>query len=117
MTDHYMILGIRKLNAKLQVTRKQFKTEFRSMRNYDREAFLFDLQSVDWEMATSTAWDDPNVMANNFYDLFHSILDVHAPLKTRKGIARHAPSPLITPRIKIFDFFDPFDWSSIYVYL
>ena len=66
MTDHYMILGIRKLNAKLQVTRKQFKTEFRSMRNYDREAFLFDLQSVDWEMATSTAWDDPNVMANNF---------------------------------------------------
>ena len=100
MTDHYMILGIRKLNAKLLVTRKQFKTEFRSMRNYDREAFLFDLQSVDWEMATSTAWDDPNVMANNFYDLFHSILDVHAPLKTRKGIARHAPSPWITPRIK-----------------
>ena len=100
MTDHYMIFGIRKLNAKLQVTRKEFKTEFRSMRNYDREAFLFDLQNVDWEMAASTAWDDPNIMASNFYDLFHSILDVHAPLKTRKGITRHAPSPWITPRIK-----------------
>ena len=100
MTDHYMIFGVRKLNAKLQVTRKQIKTEFRSMRNYDREAFLFDLQSVDWEIATSTAWDDPNVMANNFYDLFHSILDVHAPLKTRKNMTRHAPSPWITPHIK-----------------
>ena len=32
-------------------------------------------------------------MASNFYDLFHPILDVHAPLKTRKGI-------WITPRIK-----------------
>ena len=70
------------------------------MRNYDKDAFLFDLQSVDWEMAASTAWDDPNVMASNFYDLFHSILDVHAPLKTRKGITRHSPSPWITPRIK-----------------
>ena len=74
--------------------------EFRSMRDYDREAFLFDLQNVDWEMAASAAWDDPNVMASNFYDLFHSILDVHAPLKTRKGITRHTPSPWITPRIK-----------------
>ena len=51
-------------------------------------------------MATSTAWDDPNVTASNFCDLFHLILDVHAPLKTRKGLARHAPSPWITPRIK-----------------
>ena len=46
MTDHYMILGIRKLNAKLQVTRKEFKTEFRSMRNYNKEAFLFHLQRL-----------------------------------------------------------------------
>ena len=51
-------------------------------------------------MATSTAWDDPNEMASNFCDLFHSILDVHAPLKTRKELVRHAPSPWITPRIK-----------------
>ena len=100
MTDNYMILGIRKLNAKLQVTRKQFKTEFCSMRNYDRKAFLLNLQNVDWEMAKSTAWDDSNVMTSNFYDLFHSILDVHAPLKKRKGVTRHTPSPWMTARIK-----------------
>ena len=78
----------------------EFKTEFRSVRNYNKEAFLFDLQSVDWEMATSTAWDDPNVTASNYYDLFHSILAVHAPLKTQKGITRHTSSPWITPRIE-----------------
>ena len=100
MTDHYMTLGIRKLTAKLQVTRMEFMTEVRSMRNYDKEAFLFDLQNVDWEMATSNARDDLNAMASNFYDLFHSILDVHAPLKKRKGMTRHVPSPWITPRIK-----------------
>ena len=46
-------------------------------------------------MATSTAWDDSNVMAGNSYDLFHSILDVYVLLKRQKG-----PSPWITPRIK-----------------
>ena len=56
--------------------------------------------SVDWEMATSATWDDHNIIANNFYDLFHSILDEHAPLKIWKGITRHAPSPWISPCIK-----------------
>ena len=51
-------------------------------------------------MATPTTWDDPNILANNFHDLFHSILDVHAPLKTRKHTTVHAPSPWITPCIK-----------------
>ena len=51
-------------------------------------------------MATPTTWDDPNISANNFNDLFHSILDVHAPLKTRKHTTVHAPSPWITPHIK-----------------
>ena len=100
MSDHYMIYGIRKLNARLHLTRKQIKTEFRCMRDYDQGAFLLDLQSIDWEIATSTALDDPNVMTENFYGLFHSVLDVHAPLRKRNRITRHAPSPWITPRIK-----------------
>ena len=90
----YMIFGIRKLNGNLSFIRKQTKTEFCSMKNCEREAFLFDLQSVDWEMAVSTAWNDPNIMANNFYNLFHSILDFQALLKIRKSTAGHAPSQL-----------------------
>ena len=100
MSDHYMIYGVRKLSSRCPVERKQIKTEFRCLRNYDREAFLSDLRSINWEMATPTTLDDPNLLANNFHDLFHSILDVHAPLKTRKHTTVHAPSPWITPYIK-----------------
>ena len=45
MTDHQ--IGIRKLNANLSLIRKQIKTESRNMKNYNREAFLLDLQSID----------------------------------------------------------------------
>ena len=100
MSDHYMIYGVRKLSSRCEAERKQIKTEFRCLRNYDREAFLSDLQTINWEMAAPTTWGDPNILANNLHDLFHSILDVHAPLKTRKHTTVHAPSPWITPYIK-----------------
>ena len=70
------------------------------MKNYSWEAFLLDLQSVDWEMTISSVGDDPNIMANKFCDIFHSILDMHAPLKIRKNTVKHAPSPWKTPRIR-----------------
>ena len=70
------------------------------MKNYNREAFLVDLQSVDWEMTLSSGGDEPNIKANKFCDSFHSILDMHAPLKIRKNTVKHAPSPSITPRIR-----------------
>ena len=99
-TDHYMVFRIRKLNANLSLIRKQIKTESRNMKNYNREAFLLDLQSIDWEMAISIASNDPNIKANKFCALFHSILDVHAPRKIRKNTLKHAPSPWINPRIR-----------------
>ena len=80
--------------------RLQNMTEFRSLKNYDSEAFLQDLQSVDFESAISSASGDPNQMANTFYDLFLSILDVNAPLKKRKGIQRRAPAPWLSARIR-----------------
>ena len=100
MTNHYMVFGIRKLNANRSIIiRKEIKTESRNMENYNREAFLLDLQSIDWDMAISTACEDLNIKANKLCGLFHSILDVHAPLNIRKNTLRHAPSPWITPCI------------------
>ena len=95
-----MVFGIRKLNANLSFIRKQIKIESRNMKNFNREAFLLDLQSVVWEMTISSAGDDPNIMANKLCDTFHSILDMPAPLKIRKNTVKHAPSPWITPRIR-----------------
>ena len=60
MKDHYMVFGIRKLTANLSLIRKQIKTEFRNMKNYNREVFILDLQSIDWEMAISTACNFSN---------------------------------------------------------
>ena len=65
MTDHYMVFGIKKLNANLSFIRKQFKTESRNMKNYNREAFLLDFQSVDWEITISSTGDDPIIMGTN----------------------------------------------------
>ena len=68
-------------NANSSTIRTQIKRESHSIEKYNWEAFLLDLQGVDWEMAISTARDDPNIMANKFCDLFHSILDALAPIK------------------------------------
>ena len=83
-----------------QTTLVVFYLSFIKTINYNREAFLLDLQSVDWEMTISSARDGPNIMANKICDIFHSILDMHAQLKLRENTVKHAPSPWITPRIR-----------------
>ena len=95
-----MVCCIRKLNAKSKIRKLQNKAEYRSFKNYDKEAFLSDLRTIDWERATSTSRGDPNKMASNFYDLFCSVLDVHAPIKKRKRVWVRAPTPWITPSVK-----------------
>lgn len=49
MTDHYMILCMRKPSANFRAKRNRIETDLRSMKNYDRDAFLCDLQDVGWE--------------------------------------------------------------------
>ena len=80
--------------------RMRYTAEFRSLKNYNSEAFLQDLQSVDFQNAISTSSGDPNLMANNFYDLFLSILDIHAPLKRGSARQRRAPTPWFSPKIR-----------------
>lgn len=96
-----MTYGIRKLNARVHVSNIKFKTESRILSNYGHDYFLNDLRSIDGEKPMPAASDDPNEMASNFYDLFLSVLDVHAPLK--KGALRremHMHHGLFqTPRI------------------
>ena len=100
ITDHYMVCCIRKLYAKSKIRKLQNKVEYRSFKNFDKEAFLSDLRTIDWERATSTSRSDHNKMASNFYDLFCSALDVHAPIKIRKRVWVRSPTPWITPFVK-----------------
>ncbi len=84
ITDHYMVYCIQKLNTKSRTCKLQNKTEYRSLKNYDKKAFLSDLRTIDWERAMSASQGDPNKMVNDFYDLFCSVLDVHAPINKGK---------------------------------
>ena len=80
--------------------RMRYTAEFRNLKNYDSEAFLQDLQSVAFQNAISASSGDPNLIANNFYDLFLSILDIHALLTRGSTRQRRAPTPWFSPRIR-----------------
>ena len=80
--------------------RMKYSAEFRNLKHYDSKAFLQDLQSVDFQRAISAASGDPNLMTNNFYNLFLSILDIHAPLKRVSARQRRAPTPWFSSKIR-----------------
>ena len=107
ITDHYVIYGIRKINARVKNIRDpnvshrmQYNTEFRNLKNYDSAAFLQDLQRVDFQSVISACSGDQNLMANNFNDLFLSILDIHAPLKRGSARQRRSPAPWLSSKIR-----------------
>ena len=97
MTDHYLPFIQRKINAKRLLNKRTKFIETRSLANYQKDLFLSDLASIDWDAAFEAAAGDPNIMASSFHDLFSSILEVHAPLKRRKVSSNNTPwiSPLI----------------------
>ena len=97
MTDHYLPFIQRKINAKRLLNKRTKFVETRSLANYQKDLFLSDLASIDWDSAFEAAAGDPNVMVRSFHDLFSSILEVHAPLKRRKVSSNNTPwiSPLI----------------------
>ena len=107
ITDHYVIYGIRKINARVNNIRDpnvshrmQYNTEFRNLKNYDSAAFLQELQRVDFQSVISACSGDPNLMAKNFIDLFLSILYIHAPLKRGSARQRRSPAPCLSSKIR-----------------
>ena len=81
MVDHYLVYGIRKVNAWRVKNKKPKVLETRCMSNYDRALFRNDLQQIDWETILSSHADNPDNMATTFQEIFESVLDIHAPLK------------------------------------
>ena len=81
MVDHYLVYGIRKVNAWRVNNKKPKGLETRCLSNYDRALFPNDLQQIDWETILSSHVDNPNNMASTFQEILESVLDIHAPLK------------------------------------
>ena len=98
MVDHYLVYGIRKVNAWRVKNKKPRILEIRSLSKYDRGLFRYDLQQIDRETILSSYPDNPDNIATTFQEIFESVLDIHAPLKKRK--LGNTPSPWITPEIR-----------------
>ena len=87
ISDHYMIYAC----TKDAVNRSPPKiVESRSFKNYNKFAFRSDLfytlNSINIEKGL-----DPNKMWETWKNVFTSIADKHAPLRTRKVRSKHAP--------------------------
>ncbi len=74
--------------------------ESRSLANYNKDLFLNDLASIDWDLVYEAADGNPDIMVHLFHDHFDSILDAYAPLKRRKVSSGNVP-PCIAITIKI----------------
>ena len=81
MVDHYMVYGVRKINAWRLKKKKPKIIETRSLTKYDKELFRNDLRQIDWSAILNPLVENPNLMTSAFQEIFELILDMHAPLK------------------------------------
>ena len=88
MSDHYMIFCVRKFQGALKKDHKVITT--RSMKNFDKDAFLADVADICWEQGLNET-DDVNVLVTQWSTLFSLIIDKHAPTKTLRVSERYCP--------------------------
>ena len=91
MVDHYMIFGIRKLNARKFRKKKPKIIEIRNLKKYDKEFFRNYLSMFDWQTILGPVSENPNEMASIFQGIIELVLETHAPLKKRRVRGEYAP--------------------------
>ena len=88
MSDHYMVFCVRKFEGALKKDHKVVTT--RSMKNFDKDAFLADVADICWEQGLNET-DDINVLVTQWSTLFSLIIDKHAPIKSLRVSERYCP--------------------------
>ena len=86
VSDHSLIYGCRKIVLRRNPPKM---VESRSFKYYKSPAFKADL-NVHLSMC-DCATDDPNVLWNQFRDVFRHVADFHAPLRSRLVRSTYAP--------------------------
>ena len=77
LSDHSLVYVSRK-KKKLSKTIQRLKC--RNYRRFDEQAFRNHIEHTDWSDDTNSL--DADIAAQLFHDMFTSIADVYAPLKT-----------------------------------
>ena len=98
MVDHYLVHGIRKINARRHKESTKKVVKSRNMKKYDKTYFRHDLNQIEWEPILSPYSSDPISMAATFQEIFESILDAHAPLWKKR--IRNQFTPCLTVSLK-----------------
>ena len=79
ISDHSLIYVYRKLSPEFAFKGHSTKT-YRNFSNFNRENFRRDISRQDWSCTS----DDPNVLWADWKAKFLSIVNSHAPLKTKR---------------------------------
>ena len=88
MCDHYMVFCVRKFEGAVKKDNKVITT--RSMKNFDKDAFLADVAGICWERGFDET-DDVNVLVTQWSTLFSLTIDKHAPIKSLRVSERYCP--------------------------
>ena len=92
ISDHSLVFCVMKSG----VPKAQPRTiDYRSYKNYDKNAFLSDLNQVPWSVIDAT--DDVDEAICTWNDLFCEVADIHAPTKSRK--IKGNPCPWMTSEL------------------
>jgi hypothetical protein len=86
ISDHSLVYCVLKV-GKPKATHRT--NEYRSYKNYDRNAFLKDLKSIPWNLVNNCEDVDASVLTWN--KLFLDVADTHAPVKKRRINGIHCP--------------------------
>ena len=95
LSDHYLVYAVRKFRGGVTKQHKVIKT--RQMKNFDKELFLSDLASVDWQSLLHCS-TDINVVVEEGTSVLALIRQKDAPVLERRVSERY--SPWLTPDLK-----------------
>ena len=97
ISDHYMILVVRKINIRPKQNNRHKKVEIRSFKYFNAENFLMDLSNQEWELLDNNFCVDR--MWETWKITFLSVLDKHAPIREKR--VKNIPNiPWLTNAIK-----------------
>ena len=97
ISDHYLILTIRKINIHLNQIRNK-KIEIRSFKHFNAENFINDLQDQRWDLCDGDFSVDKKW--ETWKSLFSRVLDKHTPIRI-KNVRNKSNVPWLTSSIKL----------------
>ncbi len=95
ISDHSLIYAFRKLSTGLH-NKGHSTVNYRKFKNFNSESFRSDIFSQNWDVIR--AYSNPNDMWRVWKTTFNNVVEMHAPLRTRR--VRLSKSPWITPELK-----------------